>query len=578
MEVVPTLYLVYIVLSSNVGVFGIISRCTLKKEDSLSFQCRKHHVIYDPIISLGRSDEHPCMAGPDDCTGLNRELLRKRRKCFWRRRCSLQWKTGQPIKSSDQDRCIDKIPTYVAYDTPKCILKAKVFSMCDNSVKLSQAKEGIIRSHDLFPGQFPRLGNTTCTQILKLKAGHRLHLSVDHLRLDAVDRLTVRHFRGAKKLELINSNSLKSKQFDVVEGYLNITLKVSSKGLVEEGGFIIRFENIQMSSSAPRTRGFTVSNEVISKGPRKPKSKYDASVDERIIRSNSPMTFTCPAFHILYNPIIMAGVNSFRGRIMSTSKDCHGQYTGLITETNKCYWNQQCQIGKRSSMPLTRTFELRCLALMPDYLSTKGYECVAKANVFDMCDKTSVITTPEGLIKSHTNYPWHYTARPIICRKKLRINPEYGLHLYTDEMDLDPSTRGDNLKVFLLRGKKELIRKYVGGRRVNLHILSGTVEVQFRVSRRSRGGRGFILRFKGIVKPQVNVKEAHGMTNEVPVVKIKRRCRSKDIRTILYEMRGKIVATGTRCIGGKRSPKRKGRLSRSPRTRHSRYNHGKRRH
>lgn len=48
--------------------------------------------------------------------------------------------------------------------------------------------------------------------------------------------------------------------------------------------------------------------------------------------------------------------------------------------------------------------------------------------------------------------------------------------------------------------------------------------------------------------------------------------------TILYEMSGKIVATGTRCIGGKRSPKRKSRLSRSPRTRHSRYNHRKRRH
>ncbi|XP_046583441.1 uncharacterized protein LOC124290687 [Haliotis rubra] len=274
------------------------------------------------------------------------------------------------------------------------------------------------------------------------------------------------------------------------------------------------------------------------------------------------MTFQCPPFHVLYKPVVMAGVNTFKGRVMSTSRDCHGQYTGLITETNRCYWKEQCEIGRRSSMPLTRTYELRCLALMPDYLSSKGYQCLDKAKVFDMCDKTSVITTTEGLIKSHSNFPWHYTARPIVCRKKIRINPKYGLHLYTDEMDLDPSTRGDNLKIFLSRPKTKYSKKYVGGRRVNLHISSGIVVVQFRVSRRSKGGKGFILRFKGIVQPHIDVNEEDAMTNEVPNVEIKPRCKNKDIRTILYEVSGKIVASRTGCVRNRSSKHVRGSLSR----------------
>ncbi|XP_067662054.1 uncharacterized protein [Haliotis asinina] len=562
MKVVP-IYL-HIVLSSHVGVFGIISRCTMKMEDSLSFQCRKGHVIYDPVVSLGKNDANPCVPGPDDCAGLSSDLRRMRRKCFWRRRCYVQWKTTGPLTqtlSSIQGRCNGQTPTYVAYDTPKCILKANVFSICNKSGNPTQVNEGVIRSHDLFPSQFPRL-KTTCTQVLKAKDGHRLHLSVVHLQLDVADRLKVRHYKGTKKLELINSNSLTNKQVNVEEGDLHITLEASAKGLTEEVGFIIRFEYIKVSLQLPRSTRFILSNEVITKGLRTPRSKYDACVDERIIKSNSPLTFQCPPFHILYRPVVMAGVTSFKGRIMSTSRDCYGQYTGLITETNRCYWKQQCQISKRSGLPLTRTYELRCLALMPDYLSSKGYQCLAKANVFDMCDRTSVITTTEGLIKSHSNFPWHYRARQIVCRKKIRINPKYGLHLYTDEMDLDPSTRGDNLKILLSGPKKSFFKKYVGGRRVNLHISSGTVVIQFRVSRRSRGGKGFILRFRGIVQPHIrerDVKEDDDMTNEVPGVEIKRRCKKKDIRTILYEVSGKIVATRTGCSRN-RSPKR-GRLN-----------------
>ncbi len=87
------------------------------------------------------------------------------------------------------------------------------------------------------------------------------------------------------------------------------------------------------------------------------------------------MSLICPAGHVIFKPDIVAGV-SIGGQCMAKPGDCEGLTHTLITEKNRCFWRNHCELNWARDVPLTMTGTLNCLAQYPSYVSVKNYQCV----------------------------------------------------------------------------------------------------------------------------------------------------------------------------------------------------------
>ena len=121
--------------------------------------------------------------------------------------------------------------------------------------------------------------------------------------------------------------------------------------------------------------------------------------------------------------------------------------------------------------------------------------CFISDTVYSMCDGVEIINSTSGLIKSHDNYPWFYSRTQGTCRKYIPVDSNFGLRIYTLKVDLDPDSKGDNLR--FSDEKSKTFATLRNRDHVDIIRKDGCLMIEFRVSKRTKGGEGFVLKFDG---------------------------------------------------------------------------------
>ncbi|XP_071097655.1 uncharacterized protein [Haliotis cracherodii] len=495
------------------GAAPWVTKCIDRREDKVIFNCPADHVIYQPTILLGSSADGRCRFQDGDCTGQTLELHKERAACFWQKWCKLRWRSDQSMTHPVNASCRNVRPTYVMYDNPTCIRSDEILDVCSRDSQLSRITKGVIRSSPSYPDNYDDI-LTSCRQVLNFRPGHTLVITVDDLDTNGhrQDHLMISSRAGPRDKVLFYKRSLKSKEenFLIQEESVTVTFNISA-GARAGRGFILRFEYMKDASTQRTIKDLVQTPSVKNSQATNTAATVKGSVDKCIVSRKDSMSIVCPSGHVVYKPELVGGVSN-GGKCMSVPGDCQGLTHTLVTQRNRCFWKNTCDFSWTRGVPLTMTSTLNCLAQVPKYISVKGYQCKPKDSVFDMCDRTTLlINATAGIIRSHSNYPWHYSAVETTCRKYIPVHKTYGLRIYTDEIDLDPDTRQDNLRFFNAKGE---MKKVIGSQNVDITAKDGCVMLQFHVSKRSKGGKGFILKFETAVKSSGSTRMLPSQTCE----------------------------------------------------------------
>ncbi|XP_046583436.1 uncharacterized protein LOC124290683 [Haliotis rubra] len=285
---------------------------------------------------------------------------------------------------------------------------------------------------------------------------------------------------------------------------LRATVKVelTFKAITGGTGFLVRFEYMPDESETEHRN-----SREVKPVPIFPETHFQVygSVEECITPKREQMNLTCPPGHVIYKPEMKVGVST-DGRCSYRPGDCLGMTHTFLTQKYVCYWKNSCEFVWRTGVPITMSRALRCLSLPPKYVSFSGYSCIEEDKVVELCDKDSVLfNKTQGVIKSHANYPWHYNVAKTSCRKRIRVPRNGKLRLRTQDIDLDPDTKGDNIKIYHIKGHKTLRKTLRGSSKMDETFAGGCVEIAFRVAPQSKSGRGFVLQFETDVQNAAEV-------------------------------------------------------------------------
>ncbi|XP_046583435.1 uncharacterized protein LOC124290682 [Haliotis rubra] len=510
------------------GAIAWITQCIDRREDKIIFNCPSDHVIYQPKIVLGASANDRCRFQDGDCTGLTLELRKERAACFWSKWCKLRWRSTQPMTSPVNTTCDSVRPTYVMYDNPTCIQTDEILDICSRDSQLSRITKGVIRSSPSYPYNYDDM-MTSCSQVLRFRPGHTLVITVDDLDTNGhnQDHLKISSQAGPRDKVLFYRRGLESNEENFLIQGENVTITFSiSAGRRAGRGFILRFEYMKDESTQRTIKDLVQTPSVKNSQLTNTAVTVTGSVDKCIVSRKDSMSIVCPSGHVIFKPEFVAGVSN-GGQCMSVPGDCQGLTHTLITQRNRCYWKNACDFSWTRGVPLTMTSTMNCLAQVPKYISVESYQCKPKGSVFNICDRAiDVINATAGIIRSHSNYPWHYSAIETTCRKYIPVHNTYGLRIYTEEIDLDPDTRQDNLRFFNAKGEMKKVR---GSQNVDITVKDGCVMLQFHVSMRSKGGKGFILKFQTAVKSSGETKTLPSHTCE-DMMKRKKHGRSTGVK------------------------------------------------
>ncbi|KAK6195074.1 hypothetical protein SNE40_000579 [Patella caerulea] len=203
--------------------------------------------------------------------------------------------------------------------------------------------------------------------------------------------------------------------------------------------------------------------------------------DYNYVTTENQTTLCCPIEdHVIYN-ITMRSKN--------TNKGCYGLPHTILTAMLNCYWQPSCIIEFKKDTPITfvKDENKACLMERPDELMY-NFSCIHKDSKYFLHDNdVHNIDKEEGLIISHSKYPWHYKRPPIDMTKqirKARLNKPDGFNvLWLDLINLDIADN-DEIKV---DGEK-----WESG---NKTVENKDVEIKFEVGHENKFS-GFVFRYK----------------------------------------------------------------------------------
>ncbi|XP_067662056.1 uncharacterized protein [Haliotis asinina] len=480
-------------LKASTYTDALMSKCIGRVEDRVTFRCPQGHVVYQPVIFVGKGEGNTCAYQDGDCRGLTYELKKQTSKCFWQDSCSFRWRDQLPIVYSKNVSCKGVVPNYVNMENPMCVPEGNIYDICSPSSDFNDVDYGVIRSHETYPSTYagqPR----RCSLTLPSKPQRRLVVTVDAVDVDDGGSLSIRTLAEENVIDVAVGMGTKFE----TQGTVKVAFKASTGGW----GFLVRFEYMPDDSFT----GNRNSDEV-KPVPIFPDTNFKVygSVEECITPKREQMDLTCPSGHVIYKPEMKVGV-SMDGRCSYRSGDCLGMTHTFLTQKYVCYWKNSCEFVWKTGVPITMSRALRCLSLPPKYVSFSGYSCIEEDKVVELCDKDSILfNKTQGVIKSHVNYPWHYKVAKTSCRKRIRVPRNGKLRLRTQDIDLDPDTKGDNLKIYHIKGHKTLRKTLRGSSKLDETFAGGCVEIVFRVTPQSKSGRGFVLHFETDVQSAAEV-------------------------------------------------------------------------
>ncbi|XP_050395030.1 uncharacterized protein LOC126812602 [Patella vulgata] len=470
------------------GNDGLISRCLFKRREHIYFSCPKGHVIYRPMIFLGKGNQSTCSYEDGDCIGQSLSVLKQNNKCYWRESCSVGWRNGQVILKTDDRRCTGETANYVAYSNPLCIKEEHLFSICDASEKEIDVIEGVIRSHAEYPWSYGS-AKQKCTKYIAVNQGYTLKLMIDDVETQDGDSLVIRDIANDVTY---NVTTALSKTLTIISGLVEINF-ITSPGVKIGRGFVIRFqkERIRLSTD--------IVNRTYSDTPQ-----VFASIEECINSKTDRIRLTCPLNHVIYKPEVSVGASN-NNLCYHRDGDCTGLIHTLLAQRNGCYWLNSCNLSWQEGIPITMTSVERCFILMPSYTMMSYFQCVPKGYVYNICDDNHwEIKETNGLIKSHDSFPWNYPAVTKTCRKRLRVNKKYGVRIFADDFDLDLDTSKERVNIWYVspNGHRVKRKKLRGNDTIDFITLDGCIDIEFKTSEHSKTGRGFVFKFELAVTNQ----------------------------------------------------------------------------
>ncbi|XP_050396688.1 uncharacterized protein LOC126815160 isoform X3 [Patella vulgata] len=222
-------------------------------------------------------------------------------------------------------------------------------------------------------------------------------------------------------------------------------------------------------------------------------NRFPQDKDYNYVTSENETTLCCPIEdHVIYN-ITMRSKN--------TKKGCYGLPHTILSAMLNCYWQPSCIIKFKKDTPITfvKDESSTCLMQTSDVLMY-NFSCIHKEKKYFLHGADVEIDNDEGLIVSHSKYPWHYKRPPADKTKQITkaylTRPDGFNELWLDLINLDIADN-DEIKVDEEKwesGNKTIVKKDV-------------VKIKFEVGHENKFS-GFVFRYKWLKNNSLPVEKS----------------------------------------------------------------------
>ncbi|WAQ96768.1 hypothetical protein MAR_029458, partial [Mya arenaria] len=243
-------------------VRAVIKQCG-RRPGEMQLSCGRNKVIYFPSISassVGRSFSQNCTYGRSTCGGLTPSLLVQRNSCYWKPRCSIDWRGRERILLSRDSSCIGQPVALVGSEGHRCVREENIYDLCSNCTRFIDASWGIVRSHPQYPWFFT--SHTDCKAIIQIGRRRVLTLTIQDINLDpnGRDKLTMYQVgRNGERNYVISAakEARIGRVITVQDGKLVIRLKRFKRSKSGRGLVLVFQREIDSpyETTTPRTEG-----------------------------------------------------------------------------------------------------------------------------------------------------------------------------------------------------------------------------------------------------------------------------------------------------------------------------------
>ncbi|XP_052811621.1 uncharacterized protein LOC128239160 [Mya arenaria] len=217
----------------------------------------------------------------------------------------------------------------------------------------------------------------------------------------------------------------------------------------------------------------------------------------------------CPYGYIT-NVQLTSGVGS------CFEKVCLGLTSTLMVAQHQCYWQDQCDVEFPVDVIVKTSEFSKCIARRPGFVEISGYSCFnhkdspndsgnSESRLLNICADTdgnphrtsssATYARSEGLIRSHTSFPWSYESTERNCSLELPLLSGHRLHVTVHHMDV-----GEHDSVMVIgtnsKERRSLVNAAPGTALTIGEDWDSSFRFDFNVSVDSNGGSGFVICFK----------------------------------------------------------------------------------
>ncbi|XP_060084206.1 uncharacterized protein LOC132563464 [Ylistrum balloti] len=458
-----------------------MTRCVTRHADFMNITCPSRQVMLAPEIIAGYSERKTCVFNEQDCLGMTPSLEKEGKACSKQETCRINLRrileTLNPLPGQ-KEMCKGKPLTYVSIILPKCVPKYAFHAMCSGTNALPiYSRSGVIDS------SYIQKRNTQCMRRFGSSADViRLTLTFVHLQVGAKNRPKIvwTTENGRLRKRIFEDSST----FSETGSKFKIQWSPRNAGSTKEG-FVISYK-VELI----KTKRFRLASNKFWQ-IRKPAVVQATLGNAMAYNKPNTYTMTCPPGKVIYSPDINVTSSRFPG--------CTGLSPYLIVQRNECYWRRNCTVNWNGPALITMTSSQRCFGRSGDNLEIGDYKCVKEGNIVNICDTVSSKLKSSGMIRSHSQYPWHYPRQNRKCRLRIKITKGTLLRLRVDDVDIDEEADTFIIK-HIRRGRKVTVISNGNGRNILKTLQGGRVDITMSVKRHTKSGTGFILHYKRISK------------------------------------------------------------------------------
>ncbi|XP_060078007.1 uncharacterized protein LOC132557529 [Ylistrum balloti] len=454
-----------------------VTRRLSNGQERLDIVCPEDHVMLTPYIAYGASigRRSSVLRLERDCLGSNSQLAKQSEQCVMNNTCSVSLRKGlrmDEILSGPNKKCLKMFPKFITISLSKCVPRGNIFDICSEWT-MRMNTTGIIGRPIDIPNS--DTSGTVCYKTFSFPSNVKMTM-----KLEKIDTYTSYHviIKWTSQYGMNETKTLRNNHETVTGKGNHFTLGLETQDQFATKSNFYLIYNVMQYNESETTEQIPI--------PELP----SASIRSTMRWRGNQMSFACPKGSLLYSPQVMAGV----GKRLT----CAGITPRLLMQMNNCYWEQDCNLNWKGPAMVTLSNSPSCQGKMAAVISTKGYKCIRRDNVINMCSRydSEIVKKSYGVIRSHNIYPWDYGADTVDCRKVIKIGQGRQLLLKLEAVQIDE--RRDSFKIIHILDKKKRLIVDGNMKHFDTVLSGGRAEISLTVSIRSKTGKGFLLQFEKI--------------------------------------------------------------------------------